>query len=58
MLHFLFRNLPDPPRDLNIRSPEPYGKLYKDYVKVIMGLKRGSYFGVWATIRIYDAKNE
>ena len=32
-------------RDLKIRSPEPYGKLYRDYVGVIMGLYRGSNLG-------------
>ena len=33
-----------PKRDLKIRSPEPYGKLYKDDIGVIMGLYRGFNF--------------
>ena len=45
---------PDPQRDLKIRSLEPYGKLYKDYIGFIMCLYRGSNFsilpGVWVHI--------
>ena len=35
---------PDPQRDLKNGSLEPYGKIYKDYIGVRMGLHRGSNF--------------
>ena len=48
----IFGGLRVPQKDLEIRSLEPYGKLYKDYIGVIKGLYRGSTFeilpGVWA----------
>ena len=34
----------DPQKDLKVDPLEPYGRLYKDYIGVTMGLYRGSNF--------------
>ena len=41
---FKYPRVPDPRRDLKLDPLEPCGKLYKDYIGIIMGLYRGSNF--------------